>query len=639
MVKNRRKKDRSVKERTGKKSIRLKPVVPKTPSISACMIVKNEEELLPQCLESIKDFVDEIIIVDTGSTDNTVEIAKSYGAKVYHHPWENDFSKHRNQSISYASGEWIFIIDADEELMRGDGTKLRQAITDTSFDSVFITVISVYNKRTSQTHHNSIRIFKNNGSIRYTGIVHNLLKGYTQSKIFPIRLMHYGYDLDEKKKTQKFERTSGLLKAQISDDPSNPMPHHYLGSCYLTHGMFELAAEESRKAIELAEKMNEKSSLYLWSHFIASSAYYNLQQFDIAEQFALGAIEKYEKHLDSWFMLSLIYFARKRWAEFFKTAKRYFEILEEVKTEPGKFGSLAHHSAADDWKVRLYLGFAFSELGESEKAKEVYGRLLNDENTRWNSCCAIGMFYLDKEDYDSAEDYLNQALSETPENMSLLKAKAKIYASKKNWAEWQKLIEKMPNNEVNGDILFNSALYEMKNQNYNKAIGYLTKFINDNPLDDGAYVNLGLAYKKLGDLKTAQEVYEKALTINSHSFEALTNLGYLHLEKENGTIAKRYFFQAMEEGKPQVDIYLALSKINVDENDIETCVKNCESLLELLGIPTNRVLYKVEDLADLYREIGETLLLQNQIKMAGLAIQIALRLSCRPSNGYQAGIG
>ena len=86
------------------------------PKLSLCMIVKNEEKLLPGCLESAKDFVDEIIIVDTGSTDKTIEIAKQYNAKIYEHPWENNFSKHRNQSISYATSDWILYLDADEEL-------------------------------------------------------------------------------------------------------------------------------------------------------------------------------------------------------------------------------------------------------------------------------------------------------------------------------------------------------------------------------------------------------------------------------------------------------------------------------------------------------------------------------------------
>ena len=81
------------------------------PTISACMIVKDEEKMLPRCLESIKDVVNEIILVDTGSKDNTIEIAKRYGAKVFHHPWEDHFSKHRNQSIKHANSDWIFIID------------------------------------------------------------------------------------------------------------------------------------------------------------------------------------------------------------------------------------------------------------------------------------------------------------------------------------------------------------------------------------------------------------------------------------------------------------------------------------------------------------------------------------------------
>jgi len=83
--------------------------------LSICMIVRDEEESLPRCLESIKDIADEIIVVDTGSKDKTKEIALKYGAKIYDHPWEDNFSLHRNQALSYATKKFVLQIDADEE--------------------------------------------------------------------------------------------------------------------------------------------------------------------------------------------------------------------------------------------------------------------------------------------------------------------------------------------------------------------------------------------------------------------------------------------------------------------------------------------------------------------------------------------
>ena len=82
--------------------------------ISVCIIAKNEEKMLQQCLQSVKDIAYEIIVVDTGSTDKTVEIAKNFNAKIYHFEWQDDFALARNESLKYANGDFIFVIDADE---------------------------------------------------------------------------------------------------------------------------------------------------------------------------------------------------------------------------------------------------------------------------------------------------------------------------------------------------------------------------------------------------------------------------------------------------------------------------------------------------------------------------------------------
>ncbi|MFN4796229.1 MAG: glycosyltransferase family 2 protein, partial [Pseudanabaena sp.] len=84
--------------------------------LSACLIVKNEEQRLPQCLESLLSLADEIIVVDTGSLDRTVAIAKKYQARVFHFAWCDDFSQARNYAIAQAKGKWILVIDADEVL-------------------------------------------------------------------------------------------------------------------------------------------------------------------------------------------------------------------------------------------------------------------------------------------------------------------------------------------------------------------------------------------------------------------------------------------------------------------------------------------------------------------------------------------
>ena len=96
--------------------------------LSLCMIVKNEENTLGRCLESVKDIVDEIIIVDTGSTDNTIKIAEKYGAEIFFYKWDNSFANARNYSLSKASKDWILIMDADDELKGEDKDKVIKLI-------------------------------------------------------------------------------------------------------------------------------------------------------------------------------------------------------------------------------------------------------------------------------------------------------------------------------------------------------------------------------------------------------------------------------------------------------------------------------------------------------------------------------
>ena len=177
--------------------------------ISACMMVKNEEEMLPRALESIKDEVDEIIVVDTGSTDRTVEIARQYTDKVYFHQWFDDFSGMRNITLSYATGDYILILDADDEFRRMQpDLGLREFLEKPRFNIYRFQLENVATKNVPTSTFNQIRLFRNGMGFKYHGIVHNQFDAKGQGIAgAPFLILHYGYGLDEEKMEQKRRRS------------------------------------------------------------------------------------------------------------------------------------------------------------------------------------------------------------------------------------------------------------------------------------------------------------------------------------------------------------------------------------------------------------------------------------------------
>jgi Flp pilus assembly protein TadD len=162
--------------------------------ISLCMIVRNEEESLPGMLDSIKDAVDEIIIVDTGSTDNTRAIAKGAGAIVSDFEWTDNFAAARNFSLSKATREWIFVLDADEALDSGDTARIRSLIRDSdadgfsfetrnySCDSSLEAWRPVAGKEVVPKSFpgwfpsEKVRLFRNSPDVRFEGAIHELVE-------------------------------------------------------------------------------------------------------------------------------------------------------------------------------------------------------------------------------------------------------------------------------------------------------------------------------------------------------------------------------------------------------------------------------------------------------------------------------
>ena len=153
-------------------------------TLSLCMIVRDEENFLEQCLDSVKDFVDEIVIVDTGSKDKTKEIAKRFTGKVYDFEWCDDFSKAKNEALKHAAKDWILSLDADETINEGDFEKIRQAIT--SDAKAFRLNIVNLTKKGNKVF-KLIRLFRNNEGFCFKNRVHELVDDSVTEKGFEIK--------------------------------------------------------------------------------------------------------------------------------------------------------------------------------------------------------------------------------------------------------------------------------------------------------------------------------------------------------------------------------------------------------------------------------------------------------------------
>jgi tetratricopeptide (TPR) repeat protein len=236
--------------------------------LSLCMIVRDEQEMLPRCLASVADAVDEIVIVDTGSTDATVEIARSFGARVLLHEWTGSFAQARNVSFDAAKGDWLLYLDADEVLVREDAPLLRSLTGRTWREAFYLSETNYTGDLEDGTAvtHNALRLFRNRPQYRFEGRLHeqiaHCLPGYLPERVEAsgVRIEHYGYLGAVRDSREKSSRNIELLRLQQAESPPTPFLHYNLGSEYAAAGEPQAALAEFERAWTMLQSLPDRDS-------------------------------------------------------------------------------------------------------------------------------------------------------------------------------------------------------------------------------------------------------------------------------------------------------------------------------------------------------------------------------------------
>lgn len=341
--------------------------------ISACIIAKNEENKIGSCLKHLKNYVDEIIVVDTGSIDKTKQIAYEYTDDVYDFSWLDDFSEARNYSIAKASNEYILIIDCDERIESFDRYKLEELIKGNPDKVGRILRRNKYHRgEQSYTYVERVNRFFPKSSYHYEGSIHEQIVSIRNDAIktydIPIEADHDGYEGALEQRREKTQRNIHLLLKELGKSPRDTYLLYQLGKSYYMEEDFLSAYQYFDKALQ--EELN--IHLEYVQDMMESYGYtlLNLEEYDTALQL-LNIYDEFSNSADFIFLIGLIFMNNGMFIEaineFLKATKYSIVKMEGVNTYLSYYNiGVIYECLGDKDRARYY----YVGCGNYDKARD-----------------------------------------------------------------------------------------------------------------------------------------------------------------------------------------------------------------------------------------------------------------------------
>lgn len=495
-------------------------------SLSLCMIVRNEESFLADCLDSVKEVVDEMIVVDTGSTDGTVAIAERFGAQVVAFPWIGDFAAARNVSLSHATGDWILVMDADERLEPGQGEAIRKLLQDEAVAGYSLRIRHLLGVREEgkATVSPMFKLFRNRPEIRYEGAVHEQLASSAErtglkSILANVMITHLGY-LDEFGRTEdKIRRNLEIIDRQLEKDPDSPFGHFNKGECFKFLGQ----PSEAEHHYSIALQLLKKAKSDLRSPFCANLYYSFAELCYLQRAFSKGlqlldeGIKLYPDYANLFYTKGLIQIEEgllKGAIGSFETCLALKGVVVPYPSDPSVTGEKSLRAIAS----------CYVKLGDKRQAREYLKRTLEaaarpDSELYYN----LGVLAFEFQVYPEALNYLVLALEADP----------------KNAAAWHQL-----------------GTLNARTRRYQDALDAWSQLLSLDPEWPDLRLQMAEAHLQLGQLEAAQRALEEELRLHPGSQVGWVLLGVVQLLSDRPAAAQEAW-----EGQPMDPKAQALCKV------------------------------------------------------------------------------
>lgn len=340
--------------------------------LSLCMIMRNEEEHLPRCLESVQGVVDEIVIVDTGSTDRSVEIAESFGATVLHEEWKGDFAAPRNTSIDAATGDWILILDADEELV--DGAGLHPFLQERDIEGYCLREVNFIGDEVGieAVVNSAFRVFRNRPEYRYDGALHEQIMGKVDSvggvttRFIGIEINHYGYLEQTSKARKKTDRNMAIVMEEVKKKPKDSFTLFNAGVEFQRVDDHDQALSYFQRAFATLPSLRAYYASLLLRNIIASLK--ALKRYDEALDVLADALQAYPDFTDLHYLQAQIHGERRE----FRAAIRSFRRAIELGDHGGdRYLAQSGMGSFYSWYA---LGSLHEQMGDIQEAVRAFRR-------------------------------------------------------------------------------------------------------------------------------------------------------------------------------------------------------------------------------------------------------------------------